>query len=104
MNKCIFGVEEINFVGHRISSAGVDPGKCKVEAIAEAIAPQTVSELKSFLGSASYCSKFIPDFSSRTDVLRQLSLGKTGSSPIKLNNTELLGFEPLKQSLAEAKT
>jgi len=44
----------------------------KVESIQNARAPSNASELKSFLGLATFCSRFIPDFSSLTGPLREL--------------------------------
>jgi hypothetical protein len=103
-SKCEFGAEQIDFVGHRISSRGVDPGKGKVDAVVAAIVPKTVAELKSFLGLVSYCSKFISDFSSRTDVLRSMTLGVDAGTLIEFGAVELEAFRNLKRALAEAGT
>lgn len=102
--KCVFGVGEITFVGHRISSQGVDPGLDKVEAVVKASVPKTVGEMKSFLGLVSYCSRFIPDFSSRTELLRNLTIGKQSALQIEFGNQELKAFKELKEALAGAKT
>lgn len=58
-DKCVFGVDELEFVGHKLSEKGINPAESKVDAIVNAGNPQNVSELRSFLGIANYCSKFI---------------------------------------------
>ena len=45
----------------------------KVEAIKGATLPTTASEVRSFLGMATYCSKFIPNFSDVYQPLRDLT-------------------------------
>ena len=77
--KCVFGSRSIDFLGHSISDRGVDPGADKVKAVLEVKSPKNVGELKSFLGLVSYCSKFIPFFSDKTQSLRELKLGKSSS-------------------------
>lgn len=51
------------FLGHRISAAGVQPVAEKVQAIREAPATQTVSELKAYLGQLNNYHKFLPSLS-----------------------------------------
>lgn len=64
----MFSARSIDFLGHRISGEGIDPGANKVKAISEAVVPQTVGELKSFLGLVGYCSKFIPSSQTRLNL------------------------------------
>ena len=103
-SKCSFGVDKITFMGHRISSQGVDPGLDKVEAVIKALVPKTVGELKSFLGLVSYCSRFIPYFSSRAEILRNLTIGRQSAMQIEFSKHELDAFHDLKNALGEAKT
>ena len=102
--KCVFGADQINFVGHRLSAKGIDPGADKVKAITEACEPKTVSEMKSFLGLVGYCSKFIPDFSSKTYCLREMTLDAKPADQISLDDNQREAFECLKRSLADKNT
>ena len=52
--KCVIGVQQLDFLGHVLSSKGIDPDACKVEAVKQAAVPKTVGEMKSFLGLTSY--------------------------------------------------
>ncbi|KAL4354151.1 hypothetical protein GQ457_06G015870 [Hibiscus cannabinus] len=74
-SKCTFGRTSVEYLGHVVSSDGlqVDPGK--VVAIHLWPIPTTVKEVRSFLGMASYYHKFIQGFgsiaSSISDMLRK---------------------------------
>ncbi|XP_056330368.1 uncharacterized protein K02A2.6-like [Danio aesculapii] len=71
-SKCEFLGEEVVFLGHRISAAGVQPVAEKVQAIQEAPIPQTVSELKAYLGLLNYYHKFLPSLSTVLAPLHRL--------------------------------
>ena len=71
--KCLFSVSELVFFGFKVSAAGLSPDDKKVEAIQNARTPQNSGEVRSFLGLVNYCSRFIPDFSTLSDPLRQLT-------------------------------
>ena len=71
--KCLFGVNKLTFFGHEVSASGISPGRKKVEAIHDAPVPGNAAEVRSFLGLATYCSRFIPDFATVTEPLRLLT-------------------------------
>ena len=75
LNKenCVFGASTVTFFGFVLSADGVSPEGKKVEAIRDARAPTTAAEVRSFLGLATYCSRFIPDFATVAEPLRQLT-------------------------------
>lgn len=60
------------FLGHKISAAGVQPVMEKVQAIQVAPTPQSVSELKAYLGLLNYCHKFLPSQSTLLAPLHAL--------------------------------
>ena len=62
-DKCSFFLPSVEFLGHRISSKGIQPMLEKVEAIHKAPEPLDVTQLKSFLGAVNYYGKFLPDLS-----------------------------------------
>ena len=59
--KCAFIQPFIEYLGHQISTQGLEPTAEKVCAIADAPTPNDVTQLKSFLGLLSYYSKFLPN-------------------------------------------
>ena len=52
--KCVFGVEEIDVLGHRVSSAGIRPLPSKVKAITEFPAPTSIALLERFIGMINF--------------------------------------------------
>ena len=77
LEKCLFGMTRLEFMGLLLSEKGIGPTKARVQAILDTRAPQTVAELCSFLWLATYSSRFIPRFSTMTEPLRRLL--KTGA-------------------------
>ena len=70
--KCRFMLSEIEYLGHKISSRGLQPSEEKVKAMKEAPRPTNLSQLKSFLGLANYYGRFLPNLSTTLAPLYQL--------------------------------
>ncbi len=70
--KCVFLAPEVEYLGHRISQAGLQPTQGKVQAIAEAPRPQTVTEVKAFVGLVNYYGKFLRNLATTLAPLYQL--------------------------------
>ena len=64
--KCLFAQKSLTFFGFVFSDKGVSADPEKVKSIHNVPAPQSASEVRSFLGMATYCAKFIPRFSDLT--------------------------------------
>jgi hypothetical protein len=62
LEKCEFGVKEVDFLGHRITQDGLVMDDHKVKAILDWDPPTSVPALRSFLGLASYYRKFTKNF------------------------------------------
>lgn len=60
--KCQFRVPSMLFFGHVFSGKGMSPYLRKVEALKSVAPPTNVSEVRSLLSSAAFCSRFIKDF------------------------------------------
>ena len=70
--KCSFMLQEVEYLGHRISSRGLQPLASKVQAIQEAPTPKDVSQLRSFLGLLNYYGRFLPDLATLLSPLYEL--------------------------------
>jgi hypothetical protein len=58
--KCEFGKAELEFLGHRVSAAGVELLPDRVQAITDHPTPALVKELQNFLGVMNIYRKFLP--------------------------------------------
>ena len=96
--KCEFSCDSIVFFGHEFSGNGISPDKKKVEALKSAQTPQTVEEVRSFIGLATYCARFIPSLATMTDPLRDLI-----KDPDNWNWTEKhdIALQNIKASISE---
>lgn len=71
--KCVYDVDEIEFLGYKISSGGFRPADDKVHAIRMAKTPENVAELRSFLGLVNHLGQYIPHLATVTERLRLLT-------------------------------
>ncbi|GJU49554.1 reverse transcriptase domain-containing protein [Tanacetum coccineum] len=61
--KCHFMVKEGIVLGHKISKAGIEVDKAKVDVITKLPYPTNIKGIRSFLGHAGFYRRFIMDFS-----------------------------------------
>lgn len=73
LKKCKFFVDTIEYLGREISSEGIRPSETKVTALLNSPKPQTVKQVRQFMGLASYFRKFIPNFAQRTASISKLT-------------------------------
>lgn len=60
-------------LGHVILGDGIKPDPKKTQAILETPSPRNIAELRSFLGTCGYMSKFIHDYANVVEPLRKLT-------------------------------
>jgi cleavage and polyadenylation specificity factor subunit 1 len=58
--KCLFAVQALDFLGHRVSAAGIAPLESRVAAVKNFPQPKTIRQLQSFLGMVNFYRRFIP--------------------------------------------
>ena len=75
-----FFKEEIEYLGHVVSGKGISTNPKKVEAVAKWPTPQTVYDVRSFLGFVGYYRRFIKDFSKIAKPVREVITGLENQS------------------------
>ena len=70
--KCTFMAPEVTYCGHVIDRNGVRTVPEKVQAIVEAPAPQTVTQLQSYLGMLNFYHRYLPNVSTVLAPLHML--------------------------------
>jgi hypothetical protein len=71
--KSQFCRAELRYLGHLVDSNGVRPDTAKVEAILKIPEPKNVSDVRRFVGTASWYRRFVPHFASVIAPLAQLT-------------------------------
>ena len=62
LSKCHFIKQEVEVLGHILSTEGIKPVPKKVDVISKWESPKNITQLRSFLGAIGYYRKFIKDF------------------------------------------
>ncbi|XP_076745452.1 retrovirus-related Pol polyprotein from transposon opus [Maylandia zebra] len=73
--KCVFFQTSVRYLGHVVSRNGVRTDPEKISALKTWPVPQTLRELKSFLGFAGYYRRFVKGYSSIVKPLHNLTSG-----------------------------
>ena len=71
--KCKFKMPQLEFMGYLLSTRGIGPTESKVEAVVNAREPESVAEVRSFMGLVNFSAKFIPNLATVSEPLRQLT-------------------------------
>lgn len=99
IRKCIFGAEEIPVLGCYVGKHGVRVDPEKVKAIVEWPIPQSVKDLRKWLGLANYLHKYTKNYA---DIVRPLSSLLRKDAVWEWTAKCARAFEDVKKSLTEA--
>ena len=104
-SKCVFGAPEIDFLGHRITSSGIQPLPEKVTAINSFPLPKTIKELRSFLAMLNFYRKFLPRGAMNQSSLNNFLKGTTkkhDTKEVPWTDDTIKYFQICKQELVDA--
>ena len=99
LSKCDFWLKKVSFLGHIVSTEGIRVDPIKIEAVVNWKPPRNVTEVRSFLGLAGYCRRFVKGFSVIASMLTKLLKKRVNFEwTDKCQNN----FEQLKEMLVKA--
>jgi hypothetical protein len=83
-DKCRIPRDQVDYLGYRITTDGIEPTEEKKSALAHMPPPENDEQVRSFIGAAGYCRRFINfffffrcDTASTTQYREQLQIGGT---------------------------
>ncbi|GJZ94931.1 reverse transcriptase domain-containing protein [Tanacetum coccineum] len=97
--KCHFMVTEGSVLGHKVSSAGLEVKKAKIDVVAKLPPPTNVKAVRSFLRHAVFYHRFIKDLSK---ISRPMTKLLEKDSVFDFNEGCIKAFETLKEKLTNA--
>jgi hypothetical protein len=102
-NKCLFGVPELDFLGHHIDCHGITPLPEKVQAVRDFPQPQSQRQLRRFIGLVNFYHQFLPHCAELMQPLHSLlTSGKSKSQTLTWTDSAIAAFNATKEVLANA--
>ncbi|GJV11451.1 putative reverse transcriptase domain-containing protein [Tanacetum coccineum] len=98
-SKCEFWIPKVQFLGHVIDSKGIHVDPAKIKSIKDWASLKTPTEIRQFLGLASYYRRFIEGFSKITKSMTKLTQKKV---KFDWGDKQEAAFQLLKQKLYSA--
>ena len=97
--KCFFFKDHLKFLGYIVTKEGIQTDPAKIQKIIDYPIPKTVTQVRSFLGIASYYRRFIKNFAAIARPLHEQTKTKK-KVPWTMKTTE--SFNQLKKLLTTA--
>lgn len=98
LSKCCFGLTKVNYLGHTISSQGVEMDISKIKAVLDWPVPTSINQLRGFLGLSGYYRRFIKGYASIAAPLTSL----LKKDDFQWNNQAIITFKQFKTSITIA--
>jgi cleavage and polyadenylation specificity factor subunit 1 len=99
-DKCSFGVSELDYLGHRVTTKGIQPLPERVEAIEHYPTPENRAQLQRFLGCLNYYHRFLPGIAGKLAPLHEAARGR--GTEISWSEDCQDAFKQAKMALAAA--
>ncbi|BHF82527.1 hypothetical protein SprV_0802566500 [Sparganum proliferum] len=100
VDKSIFGIPPLDFLGHRVNQHGITPLLKKVQSVLSFSVPRTLTQLRRFMGLPKYYRRFVPHCAATLTSLTGLLKSKV--KPIELSLATHSALEAVRKALADA--
>ena len=112
-DKCVFFQSSVKYLGHVVSSKGIEACPDKVKVVKEWPAPTCFKDLRKFIGFAGFYRRFVKNFAGIAQPLHELLKGKMVTKPngkkkfvndgkFRWDDNHQKAFEQLKKVLTES--
>ena len=98
-SKCSFGGSVVQYLGFEIGNGSLKPRNDKLNGIQNFKLPRTKTELRSFLGTCQFYSKFVPNYATISVPMSNL-LKKDVKEPLYWSEDAVSSFNELKLALS----
>jgi len=105
LDKCTFMKTRVSYLGHIVTSSGIETDPSKIEKITQWPTPKTIKQLRSFLGLCGYYRRFIKNYTEIVGILDKLCCStnenskKSQNITMKWNEAHENAFIQLKSAL-----
>ena len=97
--KCLFGVNTVDFLGHRLEEGLIGLHEDNVTKIKDAPRPTTKKQIRSFMGLAGYYRDFIPNFTALAPLSDLTRKGQPNK--VEWGETQEKAYQSMKALLAK---
>lgn len=97
--KCHIAMRQVRYLGHVFSASGMSPDQEKIQAVREWPVPTNATEVRQFLGLASYYRRYIHQFA---NIAKPLNVLTQKNTPFTWSSECEASFNTLKQKLTQA--
>ena len=104
LDKCVFFVNEVNFLGCSISKNGIKPQSSKVDVIRNFPLPNDYSQCRRLLGMAGFYRRFIPHFSDIVEPIQAVVNNYTTNKTFTFTKEAETAVNQMKDALTTAVT
>ena len=98
LEKCSFDKDRVHYLGYIVNQHGVHVDLSKIQVICDCLAPNTLTELQSFLGLTNFYRRFVLGFSHIAWALNQVTRG-AGKEKFTWGPSQQQAFDDLKLCL-----
>ncbi|BHF62998.1 hypothetical protein SprV_0200598700 [Sparganum proliferum] len=99
VSKCVFGVQSLFFLGHRVDASGCHPIDTKVSAIRDFPSPTSFQQLRRFIGLVNFYQRLIPHCAQLMLPLTNLLRGN--NREFSFPDTAVEAFNRARKALAD---